>query len=376
LVYAATCLILSQILFYIAAGASGSLALFFAGLSITVPGLILYRAVGQSVSRFRAGFYILVLSLSLGFAAYTVLSIPGDSFDTAFTPLAFMSFALAMVGGAVSTMWERLMWLSLGYAASQIVLLAVSHLTGSLFAFDFRVLVGVLLAALAIITTPALLARSTKAQASIDKSSEVVQQEIFRSEATRGATMAVHDTLLATLSVIGASKPGPLAESTRRSIEHQLASLNTANWISGAVTPECEDGQGDWSEALLDVISSAEEAGLQVNVTGQADVIDKLGEAEAEALLAALTQCLSNVLNHSGQTAAEVVVLATDDAVTATIIDTGVGFDKDGVAPDRLGLKLSVRGRIENVGGTVNLWTGHGMGTAVMLKVPLGVDRG
>jgi signal transduction histidine kinase len=123
---------------------------------------------------------------------------------------------------------------------------------------------------------------------------------------------------------------------------------------------------------LLDVISGAEEAGLQVNVTGDADVIDKLGEQEAEALLAALGQCLSNVLKHSGQSTAEVVVLAADDSVTATIIDSGIGFDKDGVAPDRLGMRHSVRGRIENVGGTVNLWTGNGLGTAVMLKVPLG----
>lgn len=374
-VYAATCLIISEILLFIAAGAEHSLNIFWAGLSIGISGGVLWYSLSKAPSRLRATLYLLSTTFSLAWASFAVLTITEHTFNTAFTPLAFMSFAVAMVCGWFTATWERLVWLSLGYASSQFVLLTVSALTGSLFAFDFRVLVGVILAGIAIASTPVLLAKTTKAQASIDESNEVTQVEIFRSEATRGATMAVHDTLLATLSLIGMAKPGPLPDATRRNIESQLASLHTSNWVGNAVRPEIEPNRAELSQALLEVISAAENSGLQVNVSGHAELIDNLGSTEAEALLAALAQCLTNVAKHSGQTAAEVVLLGTDDSVTATVIDNGVGFDKNAVAEDRLGLRLSVIARVEGVGGTVNIWTGNGLGTAIMLKVPLAGGR-
>lgn len=376
LVYAATCLVISEILFLIAAGAEHSLTVMWAGLSISAPGAVLLYSVGKNPTRIRTTLYLLLATASLAFCAFAMLEPEEYDFNTSFTPLAFMSFALVMVCGGATTVRERMLWLALGYAVSQVVLLNVAAQTGKTFLFDYRVLVGTLIAAVAIVVTPWLLAKTTKKQETIDLSAEVAQAESFRSAATREATMAVHDTLLATLSAISMSKPGPMPDALRRNAEKQLAILSTANWVGNNVTHEYIPDSSMWSEALLDVIDEIEQAGLQVNMTGQADALNQLSENQADALLAALTQCLTNVLRHSGQTAAEVVVLAADDVVTVTIIDSGVGFDPHTVPEDRLGLRLSVYRRIEDAGGAVNVWTGEGVGTAIMLKVPMKLAGG
>jgi len=53
------------------------------------------------------------------------------------------------------------------------------------------------------------------------------------------------------------------------------------------------------------------------------------------------------------------------------VIDSGSGFVEQSVGGDRLGLRQSIRGRIEGVGGSVQVWTTPGVGTSVSLTVPL-----
>lgn len=371
LVYAATCWLLSETLYLIAAGAEHSWMIMWAGLSIGAPGLVLLYSLGKPPSNLRAVVYLATGAASLAFCAYVMLEPASYDFTTTFTPLAFMSFALVMTCGASATIGGRMFWLTAGYVIATSVLVKVALLTGKQFLFDYRVLVGTLIAGVAIVVTPKLLAKTTKKQASIELTSEMAQAESFRSEATREATMTVHDTLLATLSAISLAKPGPVGTGLRRNAEKQLATLHTANWVGHNSAHEQVPDASMWSEALLDVIDNIEHTGLQVNMTGQADALNKLSENMADALLAALAQCLTNVQQHSGQNTAEVVVLATDDSVTITVIDSGIGFDQNAIPEDRMGLRLSVHRRIEDAGGTVNLWTGPGLGTAIMLKVPM-----
>jgi signal transduction histidine kinase len=125
---------------------------------------------------------------------------------------------------------------------------------------------------------------------------------------------------------------------------------------------------------MTQVLSAAEASGLSVNLSGDPSVLSALSEDRAEALAGAVSQCLTNVKLHSGQNAVEVVILDAGENIAITVIDGGVGFDVDKVGQDRLGLKLSVRDRIENCGGTVRIWSNTGQGTAVMLQVP--VKRG
>ena len=371
LVYSAICLIIAEILYLVAAAAVQSWMLMWAGLSIGVPGLVLLYAVGKSPSLPRATVYLATGAASLAFCTYVTLEPAAYVLNTTFTPLAFISFALVMTCASSTTTKGRMVWLIVGYATTQVVLIKVSLLMGKDFLFDYRVLAGTIIAGIAIVVTPRLLAKTTKKQAAIEQSTEVAQAESYRTEITREATMNVHDTLLATLSALSLAKPGSAQPVLRQNAEKQLANLHTANWVGHNLVHDHIPDNSMWTEALLDVIDEIEQTGLQVNMTGQADAMNKLSENMADALLAALKQCLTNVQRHSGQSSAEVVVLATEESVTVTVIDSGIGFDKDAVPEDRLGLRLSVYRRIEDASGTVNVWTGPGLGTAVMLKVPI-----
>jgi signal transduction histidine kinase len=53
------------------------------------------------------------------------------------------------------------------------------------------------------------------------------------------------------------------------------------------------------------------------------------------------------------------------------VTDEGVGFDMETVPGDRLGVRAAIRGRIESVGGTVQMWSSPGSGTSLVMTVPV-----
>ena len=85
-----------------------------------------------------------------------------------------------------------------------------------------------------------------------------------------------------------------------------------------------------------------------------------------------MKQCLVNVLKHSGTTHAEVAVYASESELSVMVVDNGSGFTEAATGNDRLGLRTSVRKRIEAVDGSVNVWSTPGRGTSIMIRVPMG----
>jgi signal transduction histidine kinase len=108
---------------------------------------------------------------------------------------------------------------------------------------------------------------------------------------------------------------------------------------------------------------------VDVAVDANADL--GLSAESASAALGAVRACLENVLNHSGVTAAELVLGGDNRVVTVMIVDAGAGFDRNLVAADRLGLRASVVHRIESAGGDVRIWSAPDAGTTVLLSLPL-----
>ena len=58
------------------------------------------------------------------------------------------------------------------------------------------------------------------------------------------------------------------------------------------------------------------------------------------------------------------------DQVTVFVRDRGPGFDLDAVPEDRLGLRQSVRGRMDRNGGAAVVRSTPGEGTEVQLEMP------
>ena len=102
--------------------------------------------------------------------------------------------------------------------------------------------------------------------------------------------------------------------------------------------------------------------------------VARLDRESSAALGLAVKQCLVNVLKHSGTTQAEVAVYGSDADVSVMVVDTGKGFTEAETGVDRLGLRNSVRRRIEAVEGTVQVWSTPGRGTSIMIRVPVETD--
>ncbi|TPQ19393.1 sensor histidine kinase [Streptomyces sporangiiformans] len=95
----------------------------------------------------------------------------------------------------------------------------------------------------------------------------------------------------------------------------------------------------------------------------------------AKELVAAVGAALDNVHRHAGEDArAWILVEDEPDAVIVTVRDDGPGIPEGRLAQaegeGRLGVALSIRGRLRDIGGTADLISIPGQGTEVELKVP------
>lgn len=184
----------------------------------------------------------------------------------------------------------------------------------------------------------------------------------------------LHDTVLATLTLLAHSGVGVSAEALR----HQAA--NDAKLLrqlrlggvptpkrSGAYTlePVAESALGNTLESVKQRFGRM---GLDVKWHGSGQVL--LPSAVLDAFLGALGECLENVRRHAQVSEADVTI--TDDAHTlrAMVTDAGVGFNLGEVDPARLGFAESVVGRLREVGGNARLFSSPGSGTTVVLEVP------
>jgi signal transduction histidine kinase len=93
----------------------------------------------------------------------------------------------------------------------------------------------------------------------------------------------------------------------------------------------------------------------------------------AEEVSAAVRQALENVARHADASSATVFGERDGEEIAISIHDDGVGFDVDeaGLAADgKLGITRSMRGRIEQLGGTMRIKSEPGGGTEVEFRIP------
>ncbi len=106
-------------------------------------------------------------------------------------------------------------------------------------------------------------------------------------------------------------------------------------------------------------------------------------DAVPSALPADLTLCffriaqeaLHNAIKYSGTTRASVHLSGHPDRLALTIVDDGVGFDVDAAWGKGLGL-ISMRERLEALGGTLEIRSAPGTGTRLEVTAPLPAEHG
>lgn len=183
----------------------------------------------------------------------------------------------------------------------------------------------------------------------------------------------LHDTVLATLSLLAHSGVGvgPAALRQQAGDDARLLRLlrlgaPLESGVTSMFSPDSgEDALGTTFESVRQRFARM---GLDVNWHGAGQLV--LPRDTLDALLGALGECLENVRRHSGVNEADVTVTDDEHTVRAMVSDAGTGFEPASVDAGRLGFAESVVGRLTSVGGRARVFSSPGAGTTVMLEVP------
>ena len=287
-------------------------------------------------------------------------------------PLALLKIAVIMVGGTGRTLVSRILWSVAGYLVAEFAVFAaavVTQITPP--PFDFASLLS-LLTIIAIFIFATLSRRtSRRTQPMLHRAArdEKLASMRFRLEVKAAALM--HDTVLSHLAAIADSTDRQLDPTLADRVQLDLATLVGEEWLTDD-TPEVDyRASADWRQSeLFAVVTQSQALGLEIECTGDLNSVARLPREPAGELALAVKQCLVNVLLHSGVTRAEIAIFGSDLEVSVMVIDAGRGFSEAETSPDRLGLRQSVRQRMEAVGGSVQVWSTLGRGTSIMIRVP------
>jgi signal transduction histidine kinase len=191
-----------------------------------------------------------------------------------------------------------------------------------------------------------------RAEASL---AEAVQREAAASERER-LSRQVHDGVLQALALV-----------SRRSSDRELAGLaaeqeaSLRRLVSGPVVHPA---------GTTDLVSLLpRRAAVDIAVPASPVL---LPSAVAGELAAAVSAAIDNALRHGGSRA-WVLVEDLGDAVTVSVRDDGPGIAPGrldaAVSEGRMGVARSIRGRLADLGGTVDVVSTPGQGTEVELRV-------
>lgn len=183
---------------------------------------------------------------------------------------------------------------------------------------------------------------------------------------------AVHDGVLQVLTMTqrrGAAAGGEwadlgeLAGEQERSLRSLIRQQDTV--------PTAAGGKVDLAGAL-EAMATAHPVRVEVATPGGAVLVDDHVGTET---VAAVRACLDNVLTHVGRDAsAWVLAQVAPDEITISVRDDGPGIPagrlEQAESEGRLGVTSSIRGRIEELGGTAVMESGS-WGTEWELTVPI-----
>ncbi|WP_304511892.1 cache domain-containing protein [Desulfobacula sp.] len=98
-----------------------------------------------------------------------------------------------------------------------------------------------------------------------------------------------------------------------------------------------------------------------------------INKSKKITLYRALNELVINIIRHSGSTDAEIEISQKENFILLRVEDTGVGFDLNKLTNKNFcGFGIySISERIENLGGSFELFSKPGKGTKVLLSMPL-----
>ncbi|GAA3952881.1 sensor histidine kinase [Gordonia caeni] len=155
------------------------------------------------------------------------------------------------------------------------------------------------------------------------------------------------DHAQAALDELAALADGPVADGTRLSVAETVARLRTL-----ASSIEADVPVGSVADGDLDVGAP------------------RYPEAAVRAVSEAMGEALRNSVHHAGDTAERAILVEPGpDGLLVTVADNGAGFDVAAVPPERLGIEVSIRSRLQELpGGSAHVRSAPGSGATVQIR--------
>lgn len=316
--------------------------------------------------------YVVVGGASTYWFALTVLSQYTPLTSTDGFVLSLPRIALMLTGGVGSAFVSGIVWGAIGLVTAETAIVIAAIQTGVALAVD-----GTSLACFALITVTLLLLQYGQrwviaVQPSLHRAARDEELASVRYNIEVKAAAVMHDTVLGHLAAIASAPSGRLGTALQAQVERDLEVLVGEEWLAEPSSTVAVQARAGWQQSPLFVaIRESRALGLEIEVTGDLASAARIDNTRAKALALAVKQCLVNVLRHSGTRRAEVVIFGSESELSVMVIDGGRGFSESETSVDRLGLRQSVRKRMELAGGSVTVWSTPGKGTSVMMRVPM-----
>lgn len=230
--------------------------------------------------------------------------------------------------------------------------------------------------------------RTLELQQSVESLRQLTARlETVREEERTRISREIHDELGQALTGIRMDldrlesrlRESPLPADARGAIDSKVesartlvdAASGTARRISRQLRPSVLDVLGfraavEWQ---LDDFRERTDADVELLAPEELPLLD---EPRAVALFRVLQETLTNVMRHAKATQVTVRLATEAGELVMEVMDNGSGFTPGATATGHLGL-LGMRERVAALGGSFNLSTAPGRGTAICVRLPLTV---
>lgn len=173
----------------------------------------------------------------------------------------------------------------------------------------------------------------------------------------------VHDSVLTTLLLAANAETTDQEKEAELLAKAAIAKLQSA---SSSTVPEETISISSLFTALdFAVNRQAPEVSVDIQNASDFEIPGEVAAAITESTL----QALANSLHHAGAAAKrEVLLRGTKAGIKVVVKDNGKGFRPSRIPKNRLGLKLSIIGRMKSVDGRVFIDSKIGLGTNVVIE--------
>lgn len=177
------------------------------------------------------------------------------------------------------------------------------------------------------------------------------------------ASAWVHDSVLNTLELAIAAKTAAQRAEAVSSAKLAIQSLSSYRYQPGA------ENDLVTADSLFSALTQAiQTKSPEVEVTAEIRDTLSLSPNVANALTLATLQVIDNSLQHAGNCTRKLKLKANSNSVKIVAVDDGSGFRFSKATKSKLGLRISVIARVEDVGGKVHIDTAPTLGTTVVIE--------